>query len=83
MCFDIYWFEQVLIWLVVIGVIVAIVRLLLPQVLAQLGGPGWPGAMTMQIISIVVWGAVMIAVIIFAFELIGCLFGGAMRFPHR
>lgn len=40
MCFSLAWLMNVLIWLVVVGAVVAVVRLLLPLVLAQFGGAG-------------------------------------------
>lgn len=72
MCFDLHWVMTVLIWLVVIGAVIAIVRLLLPQVLANFGAAG---TLVLQILNIVIWASVLIAIIIFAFELISCLVG--------
>ena len=72
MCFDLSWFEHLLIWVVIIGAIVAIVKVLLPMVFAQLGAPS--GAIV-QIINIFLWAVIAIFVIIIAFELIGCLLG--------
>ncbi len=72
MCFDLHWVMTILIWLVVIGAVIAIVRLLLPQVLANFGAGG---SLVLQILNIVIWAAVLIAIIIFAFELISCLLG--------
>lgn len=64
---------QLLIWLVVIGAIVAVVKLLLPYVLAQFGTAG---TLVVQILNIIMWAVVLIAIIYIAFELISCLLGG-------
>lgn len=72
MCFNLAWFEQLLIWLVVIGVIVALVRLLLPIALGPLGPLG---ATISQALYIVVWGIVAIAIIVLIFDLIACFIG--------
>ena len=68
--------ESLLIWLVVAVAIVAIIKLLLPYVLAPLGGPSAPISAILQII---LWAVVAIIVIYLVFLLLGCLVG----FPHR
>ncbi len=78
-CFDIYWFGQVLIWLVIVLGIVALVKLLLPRVLAALGVDG---AIIIAAINIVMWVVVTIFIIYFIIDLIACL-GGGLRLPHR
>ncbi len=70
MCFSLAWIENILIWCVVIGAVFAVIRLLLPLVLGFLGGPG---ALILQIITIVFWAVVLILIIIFAFDLLSCL----------
>ena len=70
MCFSMAWWENLLIWLVIVLAIIAILKLLVPLVLSQLG---WGGGTIMQIINIVVWAAIVIFVIIFAFAMISCL----------
>jgi hypothetical protein len=77
MCFSLGWIEQVLIWLVVVCAIVAILKLLLPFVLSQLGVAG--GVIT-GAINIVLWAVIAIFVIYFCFDLISCL--GGLSFPH-
>lgn len=80
MCFSVEWIERVLIWLVVIGAVIAVVRLLLPQVMANFGAAG---ALVLQILNIVIWAIVLIAIIIFAFDLLGCLGGSSLfRLPR-
>ena len=71
-CFSLAWIEHALIWLVVVGCVVAILRLLIPWVLGILGiGAG----IVMQIINIALLCIVAIYVIYFAFDVIGCLLG--------
>jgi hypothetical protein len=74
MCFSLSWVENVLIWLVVVGAIIAIVRLFLPLALAQFGGAG---TVVMQVLNIIIWAFVLIAIIILAFELLSCLMGSS------
>lgn len=78
MCFTAASLMSILIWIVIICAIFAIIRVVVPLVAAQLGGPG--GALV-QIINIVLWAALVIVVIIFAFEMISCLLGmgGGLR----
>ena len=78
MCFDAEWIKSVLIWLVVIGAFVAVVRLLLPRVLAPFGDAG---TLVLSILNIVLWAVVLIAVIVFAFDLLSCL-TGSLRVPR-
>ena len=82
MCFTLGWIEQLLVWLVVVGDVYAILKLLLPFVAAQLGGAG---AIIVQVINIVLWAFICICVIYFCFALISCLGGGGFPlFPsHR
>jgi hypothetical protein len=78
-CFSLQWVEQALIWLVVVGAVVAIIRLFLPPIMANFGPAG---ATLMQVLNIILWAVVIIAVIIFAFELLSCLIGGGLRLPR-
>jgi len=75
MCFSIEWIKDFLIWLVVLGAVVAVVRLFLPRVLAPFGEAG---AMVLQVLTIIVWAIVLIAIIVFAFQLLSCLGGVSM-----
>ena len=78
MCFTLTWLEQLLVWLVIVCAIIAILRLVLPWVAAQLGIP-----LIAQVINIVLWAVVVIFVIYFCFALIGCLAGGHLSlFPR-
>lgn len=71
-CFSLQWLEQLFIWVIVIGAVIAIIRLLLPLVFAQFGG----GGVLAQIINIVLWAFVAIMIVYIAFALISCLLGG-------
>lgn len=71
-CFSISWIENVLIWLVVIGAIVAIVRLLLPHIVGPLGAIG---SVVMQALYIIIWAIVIIAIIVIVFDLLACAIG--------
>jgi hypothetical protein len=79
MCFSLPWIEQLLVWLVIVCAIIAILRLLLPWVAAQLGIP-----IIGQVINIILWAVVVIFVIYFCFSLLSCLGGGGLPLmPHR
>lgn len=80
MCFSLGWIEQLLVWLVVICAVVAIIKLLVPFVLSQLGAAG---GVIAQIINIALWAFVCILVIYFAFAVISCLMGGGFPLMPR
>ena len=73
MCFSLPWIEQVLIWLVVVCAIIALLRLIIGFVLPQIGLDGAIANVVSRAISIFIWAIVLIAVIIFIFDLIICL----------
>jgi hypothetical protein len=80
-CFSLQWLEQFLVYCIVVGAIIAIIRLLVPWVLDQLGIP-----LIAQVINIVLWAVVAIFVIYICFALISCLVGGgglSLLPPHR
>lgn len=78
MCFTAASLLAILIWVVVICAIFAIIRVVVPMVAAQLGGPG---SAIVRIINIVLWAFMVIIVLYFAFEMISCLLsmGGGLR----
>lgn len=78
MCFSLEWFKELLVWLVIICAVVAILRLLVPFVLAQIGSPG---GVLAQAINIVLWAVICIFVIYVVFDLVSCLIG-AGGFPR-
>lgn len=69
MCFSLAWIEQLCVWLIVIGALVAIIRLLVPYL------TGIVPAIVAQIINIVLWAVVAIVVVYIVFALISCLLG--------
>ena len=75
MCFSLEWIEHVLIFAVCIGAVVAVVRLLLPRVMGPLGDLG---NLVFQILTVIFWAVVLIFIIIIAFDLLSCLFGGGL-----
>ena len=78
-CFSLAWIEQLLVWLVIVCAIIAILRLLLPWVAAQLGIP-----IIAQVINIILWAVVVCFVIYFCFALLECLGGsGIGLFPRH
>lgn len=83
MCMSLQFLETLFVWAIVIGAVIAIIRLLLPMVFAQFGG----GGTLAQIINIVLWAFVAIMIVYVAFAVIGCLLsagGGLPSFPlHR
>lgn len=78
-CFSLAWVEQLLVWLVIVAAIIAILRLLLPWVAAQIGIP-----IIGQVINIVLWAIIVILVIYICFALLSCLAGGGLPLlPHH
>jgi hypothetical protein len=71
-CISLGFIENILIWLVVLGAILALVNLLLPLVLGPLGAAG---ATIIAALRIVVWAIVCVFVIIVVFDLASCLLG--------
>lgn len=77
MCFSLAAVEQLLIWLVIVCAVVALLKLVLvPFVIAPMGGPG---TIIVQVINIVVWAIIAIFCIYVIFDLIMCLAGGFPR----
>ncbi len=82
-CFSLAWLEQLLIWLVFVIAIVAIFNIVVPWLMGVMGVPPG-GGMIMQILKIVVWVIVAIAIIYFVFEMLGCFStGGGFPRPIR
>jgi hypothetical protein len=78
MCFSVAFFFTLMIWLVGIGALYAIIRLVIPAVLAQFGGPG---SLLAQVINIVLWAFLLIAVLYIIWGLVDCLLP-SLRFPR-
>jgi uncharacterized membrane protein len=75
-CITLDWLKNLLIWIVVLCALVAVVRLLLPLVLGLFGAQP-DGGVILRIINIAMWAIVLIAVIIFLFDLFGCFIGSS------
>lgn len=73
-CFTADFFENLLIWLVIIIVIVGIIKLLIPYLAGIFGGPPG-GEIVLKILSYVLWGIIVIFIIVLAFDLFSCLRG--------
>lgn len=83
MCFSLSWLRDVFVWLIVIGACVALIKLVLPIVLAQLGPLGTIGNLIVGAIRIVIWAFVAIICVYFIFDLVSCLLGsGGLTFPR-
>ncbi len=82
-CFSWAWVENLLIGFVIVCVIIASVKVLVPAVMNWFGAPPGGGAV-MTVLGYIAWGVLAIFVIIFVFELLGCLMGGTtgFRFPR-
>jgi hypothetical protein len=80
MCFSLAWLEQLLVWLVIVGAVIAILRLIVPWVAAQFGIP-----LVAQVLNIILWAIIVIFVIYIVFSLLSCLAGGPpiLLFPHH
>ena len=90
MCFSMAWLMNLLIWLVIVGAIIAILQIIVPWVLSKLGASGVFGeaiGIITAVIKIIIWAIVIIFVIYIVFSLIACLLGysggGLSLFPHR
>ena len=78
MCFSLGYLAQILIWAVIFGAVIAVVRLLLPMALASLGAPG---ATLAAVINIVIWAVIIIFIIWICVDLVSCL--GGLSFPRH
>jgi len=76
MCFSLGGLLYFLIWLIVVGAVVAIIRLLLPYVLGMFG---IAGDLVMRVINIIIFAIVLIAVIYLVIDLLSCLGPGMPR----
>lgn len=79
MCMSVGFFFALMIWLVVVVALYALIRLVIPAVLANFGGPG---TLLAQAINIFVWAIGMILVLYLIWDLVECLVGpGGLRPP--
>lgn len=94
-CFSLAWIEQMLIWFVEVFAVLALLRLI---VSAVAGAPLWPlvtwpggnagsvagfGGFLVAALNIIIWAALMIALIYFVFGLISCIAGGGFSIIPR
>lgn len=80
MCMSVGFFFALCIWLVVVGAVYALIKLILPAVLANFGGPG---TLLAQAINIILWAVLLIAVLYLIWDLVECLVGsGGFSLPH-
>lgn len=80
-CFTLAWLQQFLVWCIIVGAVIAIIRLVVPWVLSQVGIP-----LIAQVVNIILWAIVAIFVIYIIFALLSCLMGmGGISLlpPHR
>lgn len=78
MCFSLAWLENLFIWIVIVGSLIAILKLLLPWVFSFFGGTG----PLLPILNIVIYAIIAIFVIYIIFALISCLIGsGGFHLP--
>jgi hypothetical protein len=63
MCFSFEWVKELLIWLVIVCAVVAIIRILLPLALSQLGPFG---GTIMALLNIIMWAFITVAIIVIA-----------------
>jgi len=75
MCFTLPWLAHFLIWLVIVCVIVAILRIWVLPMLATLD------PRIVATVNILIWAVVVIYIIYFCVELLMCAGGGGFGFP--
>lgn len=73
MCFTGSWLLGIVIWAIIVGGCYAIIRVVLPLVLAQLGPMGPIGSAIVAILRIVLWVILLIFLVYFAYDMIMCL----------
>jgi len=84
MCFGLAWFEQILIWIIVVCAAVALLRLLVSFVLPKLGMSGEVFSFIISVVRIIIIAIVCIFAVILVFELFSCLWsiGGGLSLPR-
>lgn len=70
MCFSLPWLRDLFIWLIVVCAVIALIRLLIPPLVAFIGIP-----LIGQALNIVLWAVVAIMAVNIIFALVGCLLG--------
>ena len=88
MCFSLDWLLHILILCVIVGGVIAILKIIVPYALSFIGAEIGAGAnVVIQVFKILLWCVVAIIVLVIVFQLIACLLsmGGGMGsiLPHR
>lgn len=81
MCFSFDWLATFLIWLVIIAAAIALLRLLLRFVGPRLEWGAEIVEFVVAAIRILIWAIILIAVIVFVFDIIACL-APSLRMPR-
>ncbi len=76
MCFSLLWLFQLLVWLVVIGALVAVIRLVLPWALSFFGEVS---GLVVGVLKIIIGAVILIAVIWLIYDVITCVGFGFPR----
>jgi len=77
-CLSAQFLQDILIWLVILGAVFAILRIVIPYALSALGTGG---SVIAQILNIIMWAIIAIVVIYLAFMLIACI-APSVPFPR-
>lgn len=80
MCFSLDAIEHLLIVAVIVVAIILILKIFAGTILSKLGEGG---VVALQVLNIILWAAIVIAVIIFVFMLLSCLLGYGHLPYHR
>jgi hypothetical protein len=73
-CFTLGFLEQLIVWVIIVGAIIACIKLLVPFL------NGLVSPIIGQIIMIILWAIVAIMVVYLIFGLLGCLIGAGPPF---
>lgn len=80
-CFTLGWLENFVVYCIIVGAVIALIRLIVPWAVAQLGIP-----LLGQVVAIILWAVVCVFAVYIVFSLIGCFLGGgglSLMPPHR
>jgi len=87
MCFSLAWLQQLFIWMIIVGAVIAILYILATYVMSKLPPPFAEAAgVISSVLRIVMWAIVAIFVIYVCFSLVSCLLsyaGGMPSLTHR
>jgi flagellar biosynthesis protein FlhB len=86
MCFSIELIKQLCILAIVVGVVFAILKIVVPYALKMAGATMGEGfGIVIAVFRAIFWGFVAIVVVVFCFELIACFisWSGGISLPRR